>query len=226
MPGSNRSGANAILLSNGKVLLAGGSAGSSPFKSAIIFDATTNSWSSVSSQMQTEHYLNAAIVTLNDGRVLIAGGQTVGGESVSKTDIFDPATNTFSAGPELSQPRQGLTAHVLTDGKVVFIGGGAYETTSNTVDVYDPVTSQIIRQFNTMSYSRYEHSSALLLERKDRIIGYWEEIRSLEDSLFQREAETLLILPSNNCQNALFGQLAASIEMTALQRGVGRWTPS
>jgi len=44
--------------------------------------------------------------------------------------------------------------------------------------------------------------------------------------LFQREAETLLILPSNNWQNALFGQLAASIEMTALQRGVGRWTPS
>ena len=69
-------------------------------------------------------------------------------------------------------------------------------------------------------------SSELLLERKDRIIGYWEEIRSLEDSLFQREAETLLILPSNNWQNALFGQLAASIEMTALQRGVGRWTPS
>jgi SAM-dependent methyltransferase len=69
-------------------------------------------------------------------------------------------------------------------------------------------------------------SAELLLGRKDRIIGYWEEIRALEDSLFQKEAETLLILPSNNWQNALFGQLAASIEMTALQRGVGRWTPS
>ena len=171
MPGSNREGTNAILLSNGKVLVAGGSAGSSPFKSAIIFDSTTNSWSSVSSQMQTEHYLNAAIVALNDGRVLIAGGQTLGGESVSKTDIFDPATNTFSTGPELSQPRQGLTAHVLTDGKVVFIGGGAYETTSNTVDVYDPVTSQIIRQFNTMMYTRYEHSSALLLDGRVLIVG-------------------------------------------------------
>jgi N-acetylneuraminic acid mutarotase len=171
MPGSNRAGANAILLSNGKVLVAGGASGSELWKSAIIFDVTTNSWSSVSSQMQTEHYLNAAIVTLNDGRVLIAGGQTVGGESVSKTDIFDPTTNTFSAGPELSQPRQGLTAHVLADGKVVFIGGGAYETTSNTVDVYDPVTSQIIRQFNTMSYSRYEHSSALLLDGRVLIVG-------------------------------------------------------
>ncbi len=69
-------------------------------------------------------------------------------------------------------------------------------------------------------------SAELLLGRKDRIIGYWEEIRALEDSLFQTEAETLLILPPNNWQNALFGQLAASIEMTALQRGVGRWTPS
>jgi hypothetical protein len=121
--------------------------------------------------MQTEHYLNAAIVTLNDGRVLIAGGQTSGGESVSKTDIFDPATNTFSAGPTLSTPRQGLTAHVLTNGKVVFIGGGAYGSSTNSVDVYDPVTSRIIRQFNTMSYSRYEHSSALLLDGRVLIVG-------------------------------------------------------
>jgi N-acetylneuraminic acid mutarotase len=171
MPGDNRQGASAILLSNGNVLVAGGSAASSPFKSAIIFDATTNSWSLVSSQMQTEHYLNAAIVALNDGRVLIAGGQTLGGESVSKIDIFDPATNTFSAGPELSQPRQGLTAHVLADGKVVLIGGMAYESDSNTVDVYDPVTSRIIRQFNTMSYTRYGHSSALLLDGRVLIVG-------------------------------------------------------
>jgi len=171
MPGSNRSGASAALLPNGNVLVVGGASGSELWKSAIIFDVTTNSWSSVSSQMQTEHYLNAAIVTLNDGRVLIAGGQTSGGESVSSTDIFDPATNTFSAGPTLSTPRQGLTAHVLTNGKVVFIGGGAYGSSTNSVDVYDPVTSRIIRQFNTMSYSRYEHSSALLLDGRVLIVG-------------------------------------------------------
>jgi len=171
MPGDNRQGASAILLSNGRVLVVGGSPGGNPLKSAIIFDASTNSWSSVSSQMQTEHYLNAAIVALNDGRVLIAGGQTLGGVSVSKIDIFDPATNTFSAGPELSQPRQGLTAHVLADGKVVLIGGMAYESSSNTVDVYDPITSRIIRQFNTMSYTRYEHSSALLLDGRVLIVG-------------------------------------------------------
>lgn len=68
-------------------------------------------------------------------------------------------------------------------------------------------------------------SSDLLTKRRDRIIGYWEQIRTLEESLFKKEAETLLVLPENNWQNALFGQLAASIEMTALQRGVGRWTP-
>ena len=171
MPGSNRAGARAVLLSNGNVLVVGGSDGSSLWKSAIIFDAVTNSWSSVSSQMQTEHYLNAAIVTLNDGRVLIAGGQTSGAESVSKTDIFDPVTNTFSAGPELSTPRQGLTAHVLRDGKVVLIGGAAYGSSTNSVDVYDPLTSRIIRQFNTMSYTRYGHSSALLLDGRVLIVG-------------------------------------------------------
>jgi hypothetical protein len=39
-------------------------------------------------------------------------------------------------------------------------------------------------------------------------------------------AETLLILPATNWQNSLFGQMSAAIEMTALQRGVGRWPHS
>jgi hypothetical protein len=38
-------------------------------------------------------------------------------------------------------------------------------------------------------------SSDLLTKRRDRIIGYWEQIRTLEESLFKKEAETLLVLP-------------------------------
>jgi hypothetical protein len=66
-------------------------------------------------------------------------------------------------------------------------------------------------------------SPELLKHRKDRIVGYWESLVAIDDLKFFREAETLLVMPIENWQKSLFGHLCAAIEMTALQRGVGRW---
>ena len=66
-------------------------------------------------------------------------------------------------------------------------------------------------------------STELLRDRKDSIVGYWEMLRSRSIDRFDKEAETLLVLPPGNWQNALYGQLCHAIEVTALQRGVGRW---
>jgi hypothetical protein len=66
-------------------------------------------------------------------------------------------------------------------------------------------------------------SMELLNKRKEKVICYWELLRNFETEKFNKEAETLLILPQNNWQNSLFGHLTVAIEMTALQRGVDRW---
>jgi 2-polyprenyl-3-methyl-5-hydroxy-6-metoxy-1,4-benzoquinol methylase len=66
-------------------------------------------------------------------------------------------------------------------------------------------------------------SSELLKRRKDRIVSYWEMFKCRDESKFKKEAETLLNLPDANWQNALFAHMSASIEMTALQRGVQRY---
>lgn len=66
-------------------------------------------------------------------------------------------------------------------------------------------------------------SSELLKNRKDNIIFYWEMLKNFEQSKFIKEAETLMVISDQNWQNALFGQMAAAVEMTALQRGVSRW---
>lgn len=66
-------------------------------------------------------------------------------------------------------------------------------------------------------------ATELLIKRKDFILGYWEVLYQLENAKFKKEAETLVVLPESNWQNALFGQMSAAIEMTALQRGVNRW---
>ena len=66
-------------------------------------------------------------------------------------------------------------------------------------------------------------STDILRSRKDCIVGYWELLRNRNIQRFDKEAETLLVMPLNNWQNALYSQLCNAIEVTALQRGVGRW---
>lgn len=66
-------------------------------------------------------------------------------------------------------------------------------------------------------------STEILRSRKDCIVGYWELLRDKNSQRFDKEAETLLLLPSANWQHALYGQMCNAIEVTALQRGVGRW---
>jgi SAM-dependent methyltransferase len=68
-------------------------------------------------------------------------------------------------------------------------------------------------------------SSSILKKRKDAVVGYWEKIREKNEYQFIKEAETLISLPSENWQNQLYSQLCNAIEITALQRGVGRWQP-
>jgi hypothetical protein len=55
------------------------------------------------------------------------------------------------------------------------------------------------------------------------VISYWEFLRDRNSQRFDKEAETLLVLPPTSWQNVLYGQLCNAVEVTALQRGVGRW---
>jgi SAM-dependent methyltransferase len=66
-------------------------------------------------------------------------------------------------------------------------------------------------------------SAQLLQARRDYIIGYWEILRTENQYRFDQEASTLIAIPKTNWQTALFGQMCEAIEVTALQRGVGRW---
>ncbi|MFG5777349.1 kelch repeat-containing protein [Comamonas sp. J-3] len=58
---------------------------------------------------------------LADGRVLVTGGDNNG--ALATSELYDPASNSWSAGGNLKTARIAHTATLLSDGKVLVTGG-------------------------------------------------------------------------------------------------------
>jgi Kelch motif len=125
-----RSSHTATALLNGKILLAGGADDGvgEPTAFVEVYDPVSNSSVAVQS-MSIARALHTANL-LPDGRVLIAGGTTsfnspqdIVTNSLRTTEIFNPATHTWSAGPLMAEPRVGHTATTLVDNRILFAGG-------------------------------------------------------------------------------------------------------
>lgn len=98
--------------------------------------------------MVTPRALHAA-ATLNDGRVLFTGGVASGGAVTTDCEVYDPATDTFTAVASMAGLRAGHAAATLPDGRVMVVGGTtnftdlttAITAVLNTTEIYDPVTN-------------------------------------------------------------------------------------
>lgn len=141
---TSREGPIAAPLPDGRVLVAGGrSNGNVTQRSAEIFDPATNAFTPVlgGGQMVVGRE-NAAAATLPDGRVLIAGGTDTTTEATATAEVFDPATDKFTAVRSMSTPRNGPGAAALPDGRVLVAGG---QDTSfaqlRTAEIFDPATN-------------------------------------------------------------------------------------
>ena len=82
---------------------------------------------------------------LQDGRVLIAGGSAQKRSFyLDTTELYDPATNTWSAGAPMNARRLFHSATLLLDGKVLVAGGEGFEGVegfSAGAELYDPATN-------------------------------------------------------------------------------------
>ncbi|HEV8590310.1 MAG TPA: kelch repeat-containing protein [Pyrinomonadaceae bacterium] len=150
-----RRGHTATLLTDGKVLIAGGENQSGFVTEAEVFDPATGNFS-VSGNLNTPRADHSA-TRLSDGRVLIAGGRGDTG-ALNTTEVFDPSSGAFTTGANLNSARAGQTATALTDGRIVFAGGDA----AGSIEVYNSSTNSFRALPATMSEPRAFHGAALL----------------------------------------------------------------
>ena len=87
--------------------------------------------------MTTPRWGHSATV-LNDGKLLVVGGQERLSGRVGTAEIYDPVSNVWSAAANMIDPRgKSHSAVLLSDGKVMVMG----DSETGTVEIYDPASN-------------------------------------------------------------------------------------
>ena len=129
----------ATLLTDGRVLLAGGEDGSGFSSSAELYDPASGTFGATGSMSSARQ--NHVAVRLDDGRVLVAGGDIGTGNRLVSAELYDPATGRFSPTGNMTAERVGLTATLLLDGRVLVLGANVTGTgidIANEAELYLP----------------------------------------------------------------------------------------
>jgi len=146
---------------------------------AEIYNSGSGTWTQVGdmSTGRTEH----TATLLPDGTVMVCGGIS----DTLPSDLYNPATQTFSTVGGVLHPRQRHVSLRLTNpawgslvGKVLAIGGastgnsvfGGLQQALDTVELYNPSTGQF-SLFGTMTEARQNHTATMLNDGRILITG-------------------------------------------------------
>ena len=163
-----RSGHTATLLSNGAVLVAGGTAG----QTAELYDPITGTWSPTGSMRvpRSDH----TATSLADGKVLVAGGTDNEGRGIASAELYDPDTGLWAFTGALSVPRYHHAATMLRDGKVLVLGGWMYDedfpSIFSSTELYDPV-NRTWTYAGGLNVPRVNHTATLVSSGKVLVTG-------------------------------------------------------
>jgi hypothetical protein len=133
-----------VTLTDGSVLAIGGNGGgelvghANTVATVRRFDAAPATWTDLAPMAEPRE--DAQVALLSDGRVLVTGGmqRTTDGDGqpqlLASTEIYDPATDTWSTGPALLEARASGAAVTLRDATVLVLGGQGSTGTLDTVE--------------------------------------------------------------------------------------------
>jgi len=168
-----RSGAGAVRLLDGRVLIAGGYNGSY-LASAEIYDPSTGEFTLLVNQMSVARN-RPSVILLENGRVLVTGGYN--GLFLASAEYFDPVTLRFSPLPDMNYAREGHSMTLLDDATVLIVGGCANADSDRIIcDRYIDVveildTSSGFREVQGLNTPRAGHTASLLPDGRVLIAG-------------------------------------------------------
>jgi hypothetical protein len=167
-------GPTAILLTNGKVLVAG-TTENSMSDGAEIYDPVAGTFTPTGNM--TMPRINPTLTLLKDGRVLVINGgaclQAVGSTCVDGVaEIYDPTAGTFTATGSFTTNHDFGTATLLSNGMVLVTGGGFNTQPGCTpiADLFDPAAGSF-SYAGLMNDCRLGQSATLLNNGKVLIAG-------------------------------------------------------
>ena len=105
------------------------------------YDIATNAWRTDLERLPTPRDHLAAVSA--DGRIVALGGRV--GSNLPTVEIYDPATDTWASGPDMSTPRGGFAAATLADG--IHVTGGEEFVTDRTIGSHE------VLDLDTMTWS-------------------------------------------------------------------------
>ena len=118
------------------------------------------------------------VVSLEDGRVLLAGGTGTGWTFLASAEIYDPRTGIFTATGGMGEPRDGHAAVALRDGRVLVTGGhrgrGRAVVISRTAEIYEVATRRLTPT-GAMTIRRHKHDAVTLPDGRVLVLGGADE---------------------------------------------------
>lgn len=157
----------ATTLKQGTILATGGSAADGSYPTLCeVFDPSTGTWTKTESTLHAGRDQHTATL-LRTGKVLVAGGWAGSGEDPRVVaEIYDPATGLWTQVKQpMIQARARHTATLLTDGRVLVVGGVEVIPSNGqplaTAEVYDPMTDRWTAA-RMMPIRRADHCAVLL----------------------------------------------------------------
>ena len=176
-----RVGASAVLLPNGKVLMAGGENWvdiPKTYTSAELYDPSSGRFVPTGEMSDPRQY--ATTVLLKTGQVLVAGGYHLDDKGLATgglvtAEIYDPRSGAFRPTGNMTTVRSMYcmgckpAARILQDGRVLLAGGiNADGDVLSSAEIYDP-SSGTFSATGSMKRPRVSASATLLDDGRVRI---------------------------------------------------------
>jgi hypothetical protein len=207
-------GHTATVLADGQVLVV------SPSGRSDLFVPGPDRWSQSGSMVQGSYDHTA--VRLQNGKVLVVGGYTrsalpdlIGNYTVTGTlaraEVFDPATQIWTASGALSQARVGHTLTMLLNGNPIAIGGAtnaanSAATVSDLVEQYSPA-SGTWTSLTALPSARRLHTTTLLSDGRLLVLGGYDSAGAATNSCWLFDPSTNLFTV---CATQLFARAGHS----------------